>query len=85
MSSDDPAGHHGMEHTHTRHEVGADAELQDELRAVLDANRFMVLGTVGPDGHPRVSPVYFTHGGYRESYRERLAAIDDAFDRMERS
>ena len=58
----------GMEHTHTRHEVGADTELQEELREVLDATRFMVLGTVGPDGHPRVSPVFFTHHDYRALY-----------------
>jgi nitroimidazol reductase NimA-like FMN-containing flavoprotein (pyridoxamine 5'-phosphate oxidase superfamily) len=57
-----------MTHTHTRHEVGADPELQAELRDVLDANRYLVLGTVGPDGHPRVSPVYFTHHGYRALY-----------------
>lgn len=57
-----------MAHTHTRHEVGADPGLQAELRDVLDANRFMVLGTVGPDGHPRVSPVYFTHDGYGRLY-----------------
>ncbi len=57
-----------MEHTHTRHEMGADAELQEELRAVLDGNRYLVLGTVGPDGHPRVSPVYFTHDDYRSLY-----------------
>jgi nitroimidazol reductase NimA-like FMN-containing flavoprotein (pyridoxamine 5'-phosphate oxidase superfamily) len=68
MSSAPPGGQHRMTHTHTTHEVGADPELQAELRDVLDANRYLVLGTVGPDGHPRVSPVYFTHHGYRALY-----------------
>ena len=38
-------------------------DLQDRVRAVLDANRYLVLGTVQPDGSPRVSPVYFTADG----------------------
>lgn len=29
-------------------------------RRVLDSNRYMVLGTVEPDGGPRLSPVFFT-------------------------
>ena len=39
----------------------SDDELRARVRAVLDANRYQVLGTVQPDGAPRVSPVYFTH------------------------
>jgi nitroimidazol reductase NimA-like FMN-containing flavoprotein (pyridoxamine 5'-phosphate oxidase superfamily) len=35
-------------------------------RAIVDANLYMVLGTVDPDGKPWVSPVYFAHSGYRE-------------------
>lgn len=38
-------------------------DLQDRVRDVLDANRYLVLGTVQPDGSPRVSPVYFTADG----------------------
>ncbi len=38
-------------------------DLQDRVRTVLDANRYLVLGTVQPDGSPRVSPVYFTAEG----------------------
>lgn len=37
-------------------------------RDVIDSNRYMVLGTTEPDGRPRVSPVYFTHNGYRDFY-----------------
>jgi predicted pyridoxine 5'-phosphate oxidase superfamily flavin-nucleotide-binding protein len=37
-----------------------------EAREIVDANRYMVLGTVGADGAPWVSPVWFAHAGYRE-------------------
>lgn len=47
-------------------------DLPDDLgsfaRAVVDANRYLVLGTTEPDGGPRVSPVYFTHHAYRDLY-----------------
>jgi hypothetical protein len=33
-------------------------------RELIDANRYMVLGTVDPDGRPRVSPVYYAPDGY---------------------
>ncbi|TYB66167.1 pyridoxamine 5'-phosphate oxidase family protein [Nonomuraea sp. PA05] len=33
-------------------------------RSIIDSNRYMVLGTVDPDGRPRVSPVYFAPDGY---------------------
>lgn len=46
--------------------------LPDDLaglaRRVLDTNRYLTLGTTEPDGRPRVSPVYFTHAGYRTFY-----------------
>ena len=38
-------------------------DLQDRVIDVLRANRYLVLGTVQPDGSPRVSPVYFTADG----------------------
>lgn len=38
------------------------------VRQVVDANHYMTLGTSDPDGRPRVSPVYFTHAGYRDFY-----------------
>ena len=37
-----------------------------ELRAIVDANRYMVLGTAGADGAPWVSPVWFAHRDHRE-------------------
>ncbi|GIF71406.1 pyridoxamine 5'-phosphate oxidase family protein [Asanoa siamensis] len=43
-------------------------ELDEMARQVIDSNKYMSLGTVGPDGRPRVSPVYFTHVGYRAFY-----------------
>jgi nitroimidazol reductase NimA-like FMN-containing flavoprotein (pyridoxamine 5'-phosphate oxidase superfamily) len=43
-------------------------ELADLARSVIDANSYMVLGTAHPDGHPRVSPVFFTHHGRRALY-----------------
>jgi hypothetical protein len=37
-------------------------------RDVIDGNWYMTLGTVEPDGLPRLSPVFFTHDGYRTFY-----------------
>lgn len=37
-----------------------------EAREVIDANRYMVLGTSGAGGVPWASPVWFAHAGYRE-------------------
>ncbi|MFF0725890.1 pyridoxamine 5'-phosphate oxidase family protein [Streptomyces sp. NPDC004134] len=43
-------------------------DLAGMARSVLDANRYLVLGTAQPDGRPRVSPVFFTHAEYRTFY-----------------
>jgi len=43
-------------------------DLAEMARRVVDANHFMTLGTSEPDGRPRLSPVYFTHTGYRDFY-----------------
>lgn len=43
-------------------------ELAAVAREAMDANRYFVLGTIGPDGGPRVSPVFFTHHEYRLCY-----------------
>jgi nitroimidazol reductase NimA-like FMN-containing flavoprotein (pyridoxamine 5'-phosphate oxidase superfamily) len=43
-------------------------ELATMAREVIDANRYFVLGTVHPDGFPRVSPVFFNHHEYRSFY-----------------
>lgn len=43
-------------------------DLDELARSVIDGNRYLVLGTSEDDGRPRVSPVYFTHAGYRTFY-----------------
>ncbi|TDD82350.1 pyridoxamine 5'-phosphate oxidase family protein [Actinomadura darangshiensis] len=43
-------------------------DLDELARSVIDGNRYLVLGTSGDDHRPRVSPVYFTHAGYRTFY-----------------
>lgn len=35
---------------------------------LIDSNRYMVLGTLDPDGRPRVSPVYFSPDGHSVVY-----------------
>ena len=45
-----------------------DDDLIAMAREVLDTNRYLTLGTVDPDGSPRVSPVYFVHHRYRTFY-----------------
>jgi hypothetical protein len=45
-----------------------DAVLQERARAVVDGNHYLTLGTTEPDHRPRLSPVYFTHAGYRTFY-----------------
>lgn len=43
-------------------------DLADRARHVMDANRYLTLGTTEPDNRPRLSPVYFTHVAYRDFY-----------------
>ncbi|MFF4252245.1 pyridoxamine 5'-phosphate oxidase family protein [Streptomyces sp. NPDC001663] len=38
------------------------------VRAVVDANLYMVLATADGQGRPWSSPVYFAHEGYREFF-----------------
>ena len=45
-----------------------DPRLQEMAREVIDGNRYLTLGTVEPSGRPRLSPVYYTHDGYRTFY-----------------
>jgi hypothetical protein len=40
-------------------------ELSDHIKDVIDANRYMALGTVDGSGHPWVSPVWFATEDYR--------------------
>ncbi|MCW6010798.1 pyridoxamine 5'-phosphate oxidase family protein [Micromonospora sp. CPCC 205371] len=44
------------------------SDLDEMARQVIDANLYMTLGTTDPDRRPRLSPVYFTHAGYRDYY-----------------
>jgi nitroimidazol reductase NimA-like FMN-containing flavoprotein (pyridoxamine 5'-phosphate oxidase superfamily) len=39
--------------------------LNDLARRVIDSNRYMVLGTADPDGHPWVTPVWFASEDYK--------------------
>jgi Pyridoxamine 5'-phosphate oxidase len=43
-------------------------ELEREAREVLDGVRYVALGTIDPDGRPRVSPVYFVPHRYGDLY-----------------
>ena len=43
-------------------------DLEERARRVIDANRYLTLGTTEPDHRPRLSPVYFTHVDYRDFY-----------------
>jgi nitroimidazol reductase NimA-like FMN-containing flavoprotein (pyridoxamine 5'-phosphate oxidase superfamily) len=47
---------------------GRDDDLLAMVRQVVDGNRYMTLGTVEPDGLPRLTPVYYTHDRYRTFY-----------------
>jgi len=43
-------------------------DLDEMARHVIDTNRYLTMGTTGPDQRPRLSPVYFTHVDYRDFY-----------------
>jgi hypothetical protein len=43
-------------------------ELTRMARDVIDSNRYLVLGTSEDNGRARVSPVYYSHVGYRDFY-----------------
>jgi hypothetical protein len=43
-------------------------DLDEVARAILDGNRYMVLGTADEGGRPWVSPVYYAPTGYSELY-----------------
>ena len=45
-----------------------DVDLDAMAREVLDEQRYVVLGTVDPDGRARLSPVYFTPHRYEDLY-----------------
>ncbi|WP_328457511.1 pyridoxamine 5'-phosphate oxidase family protein [Amycolatopsis sp. NBC_00438] len=43
-----------------------DSDLTAHARDLIEANRYLTLGTTGPDGAPWLSPVYFAPAGDRE-------------------
>jgi nitroimidazol reductase NimA-like FMN-containing flavoprotein (pyridoxamine 5'-phosphate oxidase superfamily) len=43
-------------------------DLVAHARGLLDANRYLILGTADPDGRPWTSPVYFTSAEVRDFY-----------------
>lgn len=43
-------------------------EPADRAREIIEANRYMTLGTVEPDGRARVSPVYYAPDGHSVLY-----------------
>jgi len=45
-----------------------DPELNAMARRVIDANHYMTLATLDPDGRPRLSPVYYTAARYTDFY-----------------
>lgn len=51
-----------------RREMILPEDLDAYARIVIDSNHYMTLGTTDAEGRPRVSPVYFTHAGYRRFY-----------------
>jgi len=48
--------------------VDAREDLGAVARAIIDGNRYMVLGTADADGRPWVTPVYYAPSGYAELY-----------------
>jgi hypothetical protein len=43
-------------------------DLNEVARALIDGNRYMVLGTADEGGRPWVSPVYYAPSGYSELF-----------------
>lgn len=46
--------------------AAGDPELAAVARQIIDASRYLVLGTADQHGIPWVSPVWYAHAGYRE-------------------
>ena len=44
------------------------AGLDDQVRRVIDANMYMVLGTADASGRPWTAPVFYAAEGYRDFY-----------------
>jgi predicted pyridoxine 5'-phosphate oxidase superfamily flavin-nucleotide-binding protein len=52
------------------HGVMTHDNLTAHALAMLDANRYLVLGTIDPDGRPWTSPVYFAADGRRKGIED---------------
>ena len=48
--------------------MSAREDLAAVARAIIDGNRYMVLGTADAEGRPWVTPVYYAPSGYAELY-----------------
>ena len=48
--------------------VGDKSELVSMAKRILDGNRYMTIATVGEAAGPWATPVYFSHGDYRDMY-----------------
>ena len=48
--------------------MGSHPDFDAMARRVIDANLYMTLATLDPDGSPRLSPVYFTPARYTDLY-----------------
>jgi hypothetical protein len=48
--------------------VTSDDDLAAHARTLIDANRYLTLGTTAADGRPWTTPVYFTAAGVRDFY-----------------
>jgi hypothetical protein len=48
--------------------MSGDPELDAMARRVIDANHYMTLATMDPDGRPRLSPLYYTAARYTDFY-----------------
>jgi hypothetical protein len=44
------------------------SDLEVMAKRILDSNRYMTIATVGEDGRPWITPVYFSPDRYREMY-----------------
>lgn len=42
--------------------------LDEDARAIVDANAYMTLGTADAEGRPWATPVWFAHAGYRDYF-----------------
>jgi hypothetical protein len=52
----------------TKDAAGSKEDLEEMARRVLDTNRYMTIASLGEDGRPWATPVYFSPHRYRELY-----------------